>query len=38
MCIEKIVRNASFGLAAFGVVAALAATIEYLPVVNALGR
>jgi hypothetical protein len=38
MCIEKLVRNAGFALASFGIVAALAASIEYLPVVNALAR
>ena len=31
MCIEKIVRNVSFGLAAFGVVAALAASLLRKP-------
>jgi hypothetical protein len=38
MCIEKVVRNLGFALAALGLVTALAATIEYLPVVNALAR
>jgi hypothetical protein len=38
MCIEKLVRNVSFALAAFAIVAGLTATIEYLPVVNVLAH
>jgi hypothetical protein len=38
MCIEKVVRNLGFALAALGIVSAFAVTIEYLPVVNALAR
>jgi hypothetical protein len=38
MCIEKLVRNLSFALAAFVVVAGLGATFEYQPVINALAR
>jgi hypothetical protein len=38
MCIERVVRNAGFALASLGIVTALAATIEYLPVINALAR
>jgi hypothetical protein len=38
MCIEKLVRNLSFALAAFVVVLGLGATFEYQPVINALAR
>ena len=38
MCIEKVVRNIGFALAALAMVVGLSATIEYKPVVNALAR
>jgi hypothetical protein len=38
MCIERLVRNFGFGLAAVVVVLGLSATIEYQPVINALAR
>ena len=38
MCIERIVRNLGFALAAFGVIVGVGATFEYLPVINALAR
>jgi hypothetical protein len=38
MCIEKIVRNIGFALAAAVIVVGLGATIEYQPVLNALAR
>jgi hypothetical protein len=38
MCIEKLVRNLSFALAAVVVVFGLGVTIEYQPVINALAR
>jgi len=38
MCIERVVRNLGFALAALSIVTALAASIEYLPVVNALAH
>jgi hypothetical protein len=38
MCIEKIVRNFGFALAAVAIVFGLGATIEYQPVINALAR
>ena len=38
MCIERIVRNAGFALAALAIVADLGFTIEYQPVINALAR
>ena len=38
MCIERIVRNAGFALAAFVVVIGVGYTLEYLPVVNALAH
>jgi hypothetical protein len=38
MCIERILKNLGFALAAFGVIAGVGATFEYLPVVNALAR
>ena len=38
MCIEKLVRNLGFALAAVGIVIGLGATIEYQPVINALER
>jgi hypothetical protein len=38
VCIEKLVRNLSFALAAFVVVLGLSATFEYQPVINALAR
>lgn len=38
MCIEKFVRNLGFALAAVGIVAGLAAVIEFQPVANALER
>jgi hypothetical protein len=38
MCIEKLVRNIGFALAAGGIVIGLGATIEYQPVINALAR
>ena len=34
MCVERIVRNFGFGLAAAVIVAGLGYTIEYLPLVN----
>lgn len=38
MCIERLVRNLGFALAAIGIVVGLGATIEYQPVLNALAR
>jgi hypothetical protein len=38
MCIEKVVRNIGFALAALAIVIGLGATIEYLPVANTLAR
>ena len=38
MCIERIVRNAGFAIAAVAIVMALGFTIEYQPVINALAR
>jgi hypothetical protein len=38
MCIEKVVRNLGFALAAVAIVIGLGATIEYQPVLNALAR
>ncbi len=38
MCIERLVRNLGFALAAVGIVIGLSATIEYQPVLNALAR
>jgi hypothetical protein len=38
MCIEKLVRNLGFALAAVVVVVSLGATFEYQPVINALAR
>ena len=38
MCIEKIVRNLAFALAAVVIVAGLAATIEYEPMVGVLAN
>jgi hypothetical protein len=36
MCIERVVRNLAFALAAIAIVAGLGATIEYLPMANVL--
>jgi hypothetical protein len=38
MCIERLVRNIGFALAAVAIVIGLGATIEYQPVINALAR
>jgi hypothetical protein len=38
MCIEKLVRNVGFAIAAVAIVVGLGATIEYQPVLNALAR
>ena len=38
MCIERIVRNLGFGIAALAIVATLGFTIEYQPVINALAH
>ena len=38
MCIERLVRNLGFALAAVAIVIGLSATIEYQPVLNALAR
>ncbi len=38
MCIERIVRNAGFAIAAVAIVMALGFTIEYQPVINALAH
>jgi hypothetical protein len=38
MCIERLVRNIGFALAALAVVVGLGATIEYQPVLNALAQ
>jgi hypothetical protein len=38
MTIERIVRNLGFAIAALTVVAVVAATIEYQPVINALAQ
>jgi hypothetical protein len=38
MCIERLVRNIGFALAAVGIVVGLGATIEYQPVLNALAQ
>jgi hypothetical protein len=38
MCIERIVRNAGFAIAAAAIVFALGFTIEYQPVINALAH
>lgn len=38
MCIEKLVQKVGFGLAAFAIVAAFSAAVEYLPVISALAR
>jgi hypothetical protein len=38
MCIERIVRNFGFGLAALAIVLSLGFVIEYQPVINALAR
>ena len=38
MCIERLVRNIGFALAAVAIVVGLGATIEYQPVINALAR
>ena len=38
MCIERLVRNLGFALAAVGIVIGLSATIEYQPVLNALAQ
>jgi hypothetical protein len=38
MCIERLVRNIGFALAAVGIVVGLGATIEYEPVLSALAR
>jgi len=38
MCIEKLVRNLGFALAAVAIVLGLGAAIEYQPVINALAR
>lgn len=36
MCIERLVRNLAFALAAVAIAIGLGATIEYQPVANAL--
>jgi hypothetical protein len=38
MHLERLARNAGFALAALAIVFALAFTIEYQPVINALAR
>jgi len=38
MCIERIVRNFGFALAAVAIVIGISATIEYQPVANALAN
>jgi hypothetical protein len=38
MCIERIIRNLSFGLAALVIVLSVGLIIEYQPVINALAR
>jgi hypothetical protein len=38
MCIERIVRNAGFAIAAVAIVTALGFTIEFQPVINALAH
>jgi len=38
MCIERIIRNFGFALAAVGIVVMLGLTIEYQPVINALAH
>ena len=38
MCIEKLVRNVGFALAAGAVIFGVAFTFEYLPVVSALAH
>ena len=38
MCIEKVVRNIGFALAAVGIIAGLCATIEYQPLASALAH
>lgn len=38
MCIERLLRNASFALASAAILLGLGYTIEVLPVVSALAR
>ena len=38
MCIERLVRNIGFALAAVGIVIGLGATIEYQPMLKALAQ
>jgi hypothetical protein len=38
MCMERLVRNLGFALAAVAIVIGLGATIESQPVINALAR
>jgi hypothetical protein len=38
MCIEKVVRNFGFALAAAGIIIGLCATIEYQPLASALSH
>jgi hypothetical protein len=38
MCLERILRNTGFALAALAIVATLGLTIEYLPLFSALQR
>jgi hypothetical protein len=38
MCIEKVVRNLGFALAAAGIIIGLCATIEYQPLASALSH
>ena len=38
MCIERLVRNIGFALAAIAIVIGLGATIEFQPVANALAQ
>jgi hypothetical protein len=38
MCLERILRNTAFAIAALVIVTALGLTIEYLPLVSALER
>ncbi len=38
MCLSRIVQRLGFALAAVGIVLALGLTIEYQPVINALGH
>jgi hypothetical protein len=38
MCIEKLAQRVGFALAALAIVIAVSATVEYLPLSNALAR